>query len=199
MKKILEVIAILLVVGGAYLLFPNNEISKDKKIVAIGDSLVEGVGSENGGGFIKMLSDDLDILITNLGKSGDTTADVLERIGEVEKYNPDIIILLVGGNDFLRGVPETEIFGNLSEIIDELQKGGREVILLGLENNLPGKKYDEYYEELVENKDIEYVPNVLGRIFGVREYMADGLHPNDRGYRVIADYVRPYLERSLKP
>ncbi len=199
MKTFLGIVIGLVAITVFWMWFNSEQALKDKKIVAIGDSLIEGIGSESGGGFVSMLSQDLGVSITNLGKRGDTTEDVLKRIKDLNEYKPEVVILLVGGNDFLRGVPAEIIFKNLELIIDEVEKSGAEVLLLGLESHLPGRKYGGFYEELVEEKNIQYVPNVLGKVFGIREYMADGLHPNDQGYRIMADYVKPYLVSLLKP
>lgn len=199
MKTFLGVIAGLVAVTVFWMWFNSKEVIRSKTVVALGDSLVLGVGSESGGGFVDILSQDLGMPITNLGRSGDTTADILGRIAEIDKYKPDVVILLAGGNDFLRGVPEQKIFENLGKIIDEIESRGSRVLLLGLENSRPGKQYKEFYESLVDDKDISYVPDIMGKIFANREYLADGLHPNDKGYQIIAEEVRPYLERSLKP
>lgn len=166
-------------------------------IVAIGDSLVAGVGAETVGGFVTMLASDLRVPITNLGNSGDTTEDVLGRIEAINKYDPDIVIVLVGGNDVLSGVSDDQIFRNLGRIIDEVRKAGAEPLLLGLENNLPGKKYVERYDTLVREKKVAFIPNILSGVFGNGKYMSDALHPNEVGYEIVAEKVSPKLRELI--
>ncbi|MHB1330836.1 MAG: GDSL-type esterase/lipase family protein [Minisyncoccota bacterium] len=175
----------------------KNSKSDGKDIIAFGDSLVAGVGSEGGGGFVKMLSDDLRVTIVNLGVSGNTTRDGLERIGILDNYDPRIVLVLLGGNDFLRKVPEEEIFSNLEKIILNIQSNGSAVILLGVRSGVLSNRYDGAFEDLAEKLGAAYVPDVLNDVFGVQELMYDTLHPNDAGYRIIANKVKPALEKII--
>lgn len=183
---------------GIYLLLGEDKItnhpSSGKDIIAFGDSLVAGVGSDEGGGFVKMLSDDLGISIINLGVPGNTTLDGLARISDLDRYDPKVVILLLGGNDFLRKVPEEETFQNLGRIIDEIHKRGSAVILLGVRSGVLRSRHNERFEELSERYGTAYVEDILSGIFGQSELMDDSIHPNDRGYRIISDKIKPVLE-----
>lgn len=174
-----------------------NLHSSGRDVVAFGDSLVYGVGSQSGGGFVKMLSDDLHVPIINLGVSGNTTKDALGRVSEIGEYRPKTVIILLGGNDFLRRVPEVETFKNLEEIILQVQGMGANVVLLGVRSGVLSSKYDEAFEELSKKLGTLYVPDVLDNIFGHTALMSDPIHPNDLGYRIIADKVEPVLKRVL--
>ena len=199
MKKVVYIaIAIVIVSVAAYLTYGSqtkitNYPSSGTDILAFGDSLVLGVGSVRGGGFVKMLSEDLNISIINLGVSGDTTKSALSRLGQISKYKPKVVILLLGGNDFLNSVPEEDIFNNLDRIIETIHQTGGIVLLVGLEDKTSGKKYGEFFEKLVEKRGTAYVPDILGGIFGRPELMFDNLHPNDKGYRLMADRIKPIL------
>ena len=170
-----------------------NFPSSGSRVVAFGDSLVAGVGSESGGGFIKMLSEDLGVEIINLGVSGNTTKDALSRVGDIEGYQPKTVIVLLGGNDFLRKVPEEETFQNLEKIIVEIQSLGANVLLLGVRSGVLSSRFDSAFEELSERLGTAYVPDVLDGVWGKPSLMADSLHPNDLGYRIIAQMVSPVL------
>ena len=102
-KIIIIVMTGVLILIGIYYLFNNENItnypSRGTDIIAFGDSLVEGMGSSGGNDFVSLLSKKIDQPIINLGHSGDTTEDGVKRIGELDKYNPKIVILLLGGND----------------------------------------------------------------------------------------------------
>lgn len=200
--KIFVSFGIVILLLGVYLLLGfgveiKNYPSEGSDIIAFGDSLVAGVGSESGGGFVSMLSKDLGVPIINLGISGNTTKDGLMRVGIIDNYRPKIVLVLLGGNDFLRKVPEGEIFSNLEGIITHVQSRGSTVVLLGVRSGILSNRYDGAYEDLAKRLGAAYVPDVLDNVFGVPELMYDTLHPNDTGYRIIADKVRPVLEKLI--
>src|ERR1051325_8845903 len=120
MKKFLYLFIALAILAGFYVWFRGE----DKVVVAFGDSLTYGVGSTQGGGFVTDLSNELGVPIVNLGVSGDTTAKAFKRIEQVLDKKPDVILLLLGGNDYLQNVPKEETRKNLEAIIETLQKSG---------------------------------------------------------------------------
>lgn len=142
------------------------------KIVAFGDSLVEGVGSQAGGGFVSLLSQMVDTPILNLGKRGDTTADALLRLDSVLIEHPDVTIVLLGGNDYLKGIGAVETAKNLALIDMRLTKAGSRVLLLKLD--------------------------VLKDIIGRPELRSDDVHPNDVGYALMAERIYPELKKLLQ-
>ena len=172
------------------------QATRDGPIVAFGDSLVRGTGS-SGGGFVKELEQRLGKPIENLGVPGDTTADGFARINEVLERRPAVVLLLLGGNDYLRQVPPDETFANLARIIERLQAEGIAVLLIGVRGGLIRDHFAEHYEELADRYRTAYVHDVLDDTLGVSGYMADPVHPNDAGYRVIADRVYPVLAQMV--
>lgn len=200
--KIYSLVGVIAISVGLYFWFGSqyeikNIESEGSDVIAFGDSLVAGVGSESGGGFVSMLSSDLGVSIINLGISGNTTRDGLNRVDEISNFNPKVVIVLLGGNDFLRKVPEEEIFSNLEKIIIHIQERGSAVVLLGVRSGILSNRYDTAFEDLAERLGAAYVPDVLDDVFGVPELMHDTLHPNDLGYRIIASKVRPVLEEII--
>lgn len=171
--------------------------ARDGPVVAFGDSLVHGTGS-SGGGFVTLLEQGTGRRIENLGVPGDTTADGLARIDEVLDLDASVVILLLGGNDFLRQVPQDTTFANLATIIERLQADGATVLLAGVRGGLVRDHFAARYEELADRYGTAYVHDVLDDTFGVDGYMADQVHPNDAGYRVIADRVLPVLQEMLE-
>lgn len=177
----------------------TNYPSQGQDILAFGDSLVQGVGASNqDNNFVSFLSARVALPIINLGVSGDTTADGIARLSELDKYNPKIILLLLGGNDHLRKVPIGETFINLGKIIENIQARGAVVILLGVKGNLFGDKFEPEFEKLRDKYHTAYVSNVLDGLFGNTKYMSDTIHPNDIGYKMIADRIYPVLLKVLK-
>jgi len=166
-----------------------NYPTKNGPIVAFGDSLVEGVGSTRGNDFVSVLSRSVGEPIINLGVAGDTTEDGIVRLSEVIELEPRITILLLGGNDFLRRISRDETFANLESIITRLQSSGSLVVLLGVRGGVLTDGYAREYKALARKTGSVYVENVLDGIFGNAQLMADGIHPNDDGYKIIADKV----------
>jgi acyl-CoA thioesterase-1 len=177
----------------------KNFPSSGTDIIAFGDSLVEGVGASNENkNFVSLLSHEIGKPIINLGVSGDTTAQGLERIALLDKYSPKVVILLLGGNDYLQKVPEETTFNNLSKIIENIEARGAVVLLLGVKGSLIGDKFEKQFEKLHDEYNTAYVPNVLSGIFGNVQYMSDAVHPNDIGYQMIASKVYPVLAPLVK-
>lgn len=204
MKKLVFVVVFATFISVFYFAYQSqNKItnfpSSGTDIIAFGDSLVLGVGSTQPGGFVRILSKDLDIPIINLGVSGDTTHSALDRVGQISKHNPKVVILLLGGNDFLGRVSKEETFDNLDRIIESIHLSGAVVLLVGLEDDKAagGERHRELFEKLVRTRKTAYVADVLDGIFGRPEFMSDDLHPNDRGYRLMADRIEPILREVL--
>ena len=102
-----------------------------ESIVAFGDSLVAGQGAGPGQDFVSVLSTRLGIPVINAGRNGDTTSAALARLDrDVLAWNPRIVIVLLGGNDFLRRVPGEETFGNLGTIVADIRRHGSAVVLV---------------------------------------------------------------------
>lgn len=197
------VFAVALVGLGAYWYFLDpgtvrNYPSKGTDIIAFGDSLVAGVGASPGRDFVSLLSQKIGQPIVNLGKSGDTTAGGLARLGELDAYKPKVVIVLFGGNDYLQRVPQEQIFDNLTEIVESIQAKGAIVLLLGVRGGLLNDHFDTGFKKLHTTRDTAYVSDVLDGLLGKQEYMSDEIHPNDAGHARIAERVYPTLAPLLK-
>lgn len=192
-----------IVLAIVFLFFRNNENIRNfppsgRTVVAFGDSLVAGQGASLGNDFVSVVSRQIGIPITNLGQSGDTTETALARIGGALALKPNVVIVLLGGNDALKKVPLEETRRNLSLIIDRFQSTGAIVLLLGVRGGLLGDPYDTMYEELADESGSLYVEDVLKGLFGSPKYMSDAIHPNDAGYAVIADRVAGEFEKIFR-
>jgi len=172
---------------------------KEGVIIAFGDSLVEGYGVEKNENFVFLLSQKTGNIILNKGKSGDTTESALARIKEdVLENNPRLVILLLGGNDFLKREKKEKVFTNLEKIIDQIKESGGEVILVGIKGNLFGnREIDRQFRDLSKKKKVFYVENVLEGIIGNPKLMFDAIHPNAKGHQKMAEKIYPVLEKAL--
>ena len=202
-KQYLSIIGILLVVFAFYFFFQQETIknypSKGTDIIAFGDSLVYGTGaSSEKKSFVSLLSAQIDQPIINLGVPGDTTQDGINRLKELDAYHPKVVILLLGGNDYLKRIPVDTTFHNLEILIQNIQARGAVVLLLGVKGSLLGDKFESRFEDLRDTYHTAYVSNVLDGILGKSSLMSDAVHPNDAGYIKIANRVYPVLSKLIE-
>jgi|SRR3989344_2078409 len=204
MQKIIFIVLIVasLVIGVLLFVFKKsptitNFPSSGTTIVAFGDSLVEGIGATKGNDFVSLLSRSIGEEIINMGVAGNTSSDGFARVESVNIQDPRIVLVLFGGNDYLRKVPIEETFQNIDGIVVRLQSGGAVVVLLGIQGGILSDKYDEHFEDIAEKRGALYVPNVLDEIIGHGELMDDTIHPNDLGYKKIADKIFPILKKAF--
>lgn len=175
-----------------------NRNSTGTEILCFGDSLTAGVGAEPGEDYPSVLARALNRPVINAGVSGNTTADALERLErDVLSRNPKAVVVLLGGNDFLRQKTFEETFGNLDEIVRRIQEKGAMVVLCGVRSGILGNKAKGKYKELAEKRRTALIPDILKGIFGHTSLMKDGIHPNAKGYEIVAERVRKKLEPLL--
>ena len=202
-RYVLAAAAVSIAAVAVYLFFFNtapiaNYPSAGTDIVAFGDSLVAGTGSSDGHDFVSLLSGAIGQPVINLGVPGDTTADGLARMSELNAYKPKVVLLLLGGNDYLKRIPQEQTFANLAAIIKDIQSRGAIVLLLGVRGGLFGDHFSSGFEDLRDTYHTAYVSNVLDGLLGDKKYMSDQVHPNDAGYRLIAERIAPVLKELLQ-
>ena len=179
----------------------RNLRSAGEAIVCFGDSLTEGVGAESGEDYPAALSRQLGFPIVNAGRRSDTTAQALERLSEsVLGRNPRLVIVLLGGNDFLRQLPRAESRKNMAEIVRRIQQQGAMVAIAGIRLGLFTDEFAAIYEATATEFGALYIPEVMKGILGDAKLKSDAIHPNGAGYRLIAERiaekVRPLLREA---
>jgi acyl-CoA thioesterase-1 len=181
------------------------EKSMQKTLVIIGDSLTEGFGVARESAFPALMQEKVkDWKIINSGISGATTASAKGRVQWVLKIKPQVVMLILGANDGLRGLKISESQKNLDEAIELLKKNNVTVILGGL--YMPpnyGKKYSDQfkdmYSKLAQKHKVRLVPFVLDKVAGNPKYnLTDGIHPNEEGHKIIAENVYNSIKDILK-
>jgi acyl-CoA thioesterase-1 len=166
-------------------------------VVAFGDSLTAGFGTTGNGDYVSLLSNRTGVAIINAGRIGDTTADALARInGAVLSRDPDIVIVLLGGNDLLQGVPVPQRISNITSVVQQIRTDGAIVILVGV-GHPPIDPFDGALAGIASQTSSSYVPAILEGIFGVPSLMADVIHPNNAGHAIMADRIEPALRAAL--
>jgi acyl-CoA thioesterase-1 len=175
------------------------------KVVALGDSLTSGHHLPPSQAYPALLQKRLDdehlpFVVVNHGVSGDTTAGGVRRLPDALAERPRILIVELGANDGLRGVPVAQVRANLEQIIQGAQAQGIQVLLCAMDAlPLNGWQYTldfhNLYFDLAEKYKVPLVPFLLGGVLGNRDLMsADGVHPNKEGAKVLADTIWPYLK-----
>jgi len=179
----------------------RNLNSPGQDIVCFGDSLTEGVGAGTGEDYPSILARGLPYPVINAGRRGDTSADGLSRLEQdVLGQNPRLVIVLFGGNDFLRKVPLSETRRNLEELVRRIQEAGAMVVLVGMRLGLFTDEYGPVYEEIARKHGALLVPEILKGILSDPKLKSDSIHPNSAGYRIMAERivqrVKPLLEEA---
>jgi acyl-CoA thioesterase I len=179
-------------------------VSRPITIVALGDSLTSGHGLSRDHAYPAVLERQfqaagLPVTVVNHGVSGDTTAGGVRRLSAALDIHPDILIVALGANDGLRGVPVAQIRANLDTIIQTAQTKGIDVLLCGMEAlPLYGWQYTVdfhgIFPSLAAKYNLSLVPFLLQGVFGNQEMLLpDMAHPNVAGAAQIAHNIWPYL------
>jgi acyl-CoA thioesterase-1 len=202
-KRLLGIIFVSLVAAGPALAAPV-------KILALGTSLTQGYGLPPGTEFPVQLQAALkaakiDAAVTNAGVSGDTSASGLSRLDWSLADHPDAVIVELGSNDMLRGVPPDVTEKNLRAILDRLKAAKVKVLLVGMgaQRNLGAeyvKQFDGIYPRLARQYGVLFYPFMLeGVAMNPKLNQADGLHPNPAGVKVIVARMLPLVKKLVAP
>ncbi|MEP7352532.1 MAG: arylesterase [Acidobacteriota bacterium] len=181
-----------------------------KVIVVVGDSISAGYGLNRGQSFPDDLQRKLDEAkkpwrVVNQGISGDTTAGGASRIAVTLNAMPNVVLLELGGNDGLRGMPWASTKENLEKMIQTYQKAGAQVVLAGM--SLPPnygadyiKRFEQTYKELAAKYKIKLIPFLFSDMItpDLRYFQPDGIHPTAEGAEIVAGTVMKALEPLLK-
>lgn len=187
------------------------------KILILGDSLTEGYGVSESEAYPSLLEEKLNIGIINNndnyyqvingGISGSTTSGGVSRIEWFLKSNPNFLILALGGNDGLRGIPIEKIKTNLTKVVIAAQSNNIPILLAGMK--IPpnysfaySQAFSTLFHQISEEYNIPLIPFLLKDVGGdPKMNLPDRIHPNSNGHIVIAETVHQHLikELSLNP
>ncbi|WP_394213282.1 arylesterase [Psychrobacter piscatorii] len=179
-------------------------------ILALGDSLTEGLGVDKNDNYPAQLEDRLQEMgydnakVINSGLSGETSTGLVNRLDWVLQTKPDVTILTIGANDAIRGIDVATIEANIRTAVKRLQDNGSVVILGGMSiyDNL-GDDYvaafSDIYPRVAKDMNVTLIPFFLEGVGGDRELnQADAIHPTKEGYTIIVnDNILPILEPKL--
>jgi acyl-CoA thioesterase-1 len=202
---------LLTVLSGVLLLW---SCGKSPVIVCFGDSLTAGDGAERSEAWPALIQKRVKARVINAGRNGDTTRDALNRIEEVLSQKPGTVIVEFGANDVLQAFHETRapdpeaMRENLAAIVEKLKSGSKVFLVKFYSPQMIADfsggsaellyALDGLFDSIKAEYGIELIGTIWDGVWGDRSLMADGIHPNAAGYRVMADNYFNALEPYLK-
>jgi len=181
----------------------KNIDSQGEVIVCFGDSLTFGYGAEPNQDYPGILSRLSGWQVINAGVSGNTSVEALLRLNaDVLEKKPFLAIIEFGPNDFLTKVSLQETEKNVCIMIDQVQARGAMVAIIDISTGPLFQEYRALYQRLAREKGVVFIPGVFLGIITNPSLKSDFLHPNSRGYRIIAGRIYqallPYVEHNSR-
>ena len=175
-----------------------TRLPAEATILAFGDSLTYGTGVNPDQSYPAVLQQLIQRRVVNAGVPGEVSAEGLARLpGELEKYRPAMVILCHGGNDILRKKNLAQTANNLRAMIQLIRASGAAVILLGVPK--PGILFLEsadFYQTIAADSGTPLESEIIPKIEADNSLKSDGVHPNRKGYRLLAHAIAALLRKS---
>ena len=177
----------------------KNKGNSNVTIVAFGDSLTEGYGVSAEESYPAVLAGKVGRPVVNLGRSGETAVEGALRVPEVLTYSPYMVLIEFGANDFMRAMSMTDAVKAVEQIVDSVQRAGAIAVIV--DTGAPGMGgYTRAYKRMAQEKGAVFVPSIMGDILKKPELKSDQVHPNAKGYALVADKVykkiKPYMKKN---
>ncbi|TXS96532.1 arylesterase [Parahaliea maris] len=170
-------------------------------VLAFGDSITHGTGAGSGQNYPTLLGQATGWEIINAGIPGDTAQAARERIEPLlSRHRPDLVIVELGGNDFLRRRNPAEVKVDLEAILSRVAAAGVPAVLVSvpqfsvLRATMGALNDSPIYRELADERDLLLIPDLLSDILSREEWKADPVHPNAAGYQALASGIHAALQ-----
>jgi lysophospholipase L1-like esterase len=171
-----------------------DKLPADAVILAFGDSLTAGVGTTPDKSYPAVLASITGRQVINRGISGEETAQGLSRLPQVlADTQPDLVILIEGGNDILRNRPAADIKQNLAQMITLMQQRDIPVVLLGMPEKKLFSSSAALYQQLADDYQLVYDNNLISDLLRNRALKSDPVHFNAQGYQQMAEGIHQLL------
>ena len=172
-------------------------LPQDAVVLAFGDSLTHGTGAGEDESYPAQLESLIGRRVVRAGVPGEVTAQALARLPAIlDEHAPRLLLLCIGGNDFLRRLGNRQAEENLRAMLRLARDRGVEVLLIGTpEPGFPVRP-PPFYQALAEEFSVPYEPGIIAEVLKDASLKADPIHPNARGYRVIAERIAVALRES---
>jgi len=174
-----------------------ERLPNDAVVLAFGDSLTSGIGASEDESYPAQLEKMIGRRVVRAGVPGEVTAQALERLpGALDEHAPRLLLLCIGGNDFLRRLGNQQAEHNVREMVKLAQSRGIAVLLIGTPE--PGFTVSPpaFYAGIAKQYRLPYEEGIIGQVLKDRSLKADPIHPNARGYRAIAERLAETLKSS---
>lgn len=170
------------------------------QVLVLGDSLSYGTGANPHEDYPSLLAANTGWNIINAGVPGDTSADGLARLPELlAEYEPKVLMIELGGNDFLHNVPSSQTVTNLKMIIQTAKSKNMTILLVAIPEFKPlkaavgGLSDHPLYQKLAEETGVILIENVFSDVLSKNSLKSDHIHPNAKGYRMVEEILREEL------
>jgi len=174
-----------------------SPLPQDAVVLAFGDSLTYGSGAGDGESYPDVLQGLIGRTVIRAGVPGEVTSESLTRLPEVlEQTTPKLMILCIGGNDFLRAMSLRNAQNNIRAMIRLAKDKGVDVVLVGVPKFGLTITPPEFYEQIGKEFHIPYEGEAMHKILLSPELKADEVHPNAKGYRLFAESVAALLKKA---
>jgi lysophospholipase L1-like esterase len=174
-----------------------ERLSSDAVVLAFGDSLTYGTGANEDESYPVQLERLIGRRVVRAGVPGEVTAQALARLpAALDEHAPRLLLLCIGGNDFLRRLGNQQAERNVREMVKLAQSRGVAVLLIGTPE--PGFTVSPpaFYTGIAKEYRVPYEQGIIGQVLKDASLKADPIHPNARGYRVIAERLAEALKQS---
>lgn len=173
------------------------KVNNSDVIVAFGDSLTHGNGATEEQAYPAVLGRMINRTVVNYGVPGETTAEGLARLPEVlEKEQPKLVLLCLGGNDMLRRNDAPSIETNLRKMIQTIRASGASIVLIGVPQPALFSGPPALYEKLADEFKLPYEGEIFDEVLKNPRTKSDAIHANAEGYRLVAERLAELLRKT---
>ena len=174
-----------------------GRLPPDAVILAFGDSLTFGTGAAEAESYPAQLEALVGRKVVRAGVPGEVTAQALARLpGELDAHRPQLLLLCIGGNDFLRRLAREQAASNVRAMVGLARERGVAVALIGTPEPGFSVSPPAFYADIAREFRLPYEGVVIGKVLKDASLKSDPIHPNARGYGVIAESVAALLRKS---
>lgn len=182
---------------------PHEALPNNATVLALGDSLTYGYGATPDSAYPQRLAKATGWRVINAGINGNTSEQALARLDELlDEHNPDMVIVSIGGNDFLQRLPDSQAEANIRHIIDDIKRhGNAEILLVGIPHYSLGAALGNpsdhpFYQKIADSENVTLLSDAWSDVIGNRSLRSDQVHPNAQGYEQFTNTLLDFLRQQ---